>query len=62
MTDDFLLNALGMFVAAGVSYGAIKNDLKNIHEKVQDLKQSNDIAHKRIDTILYNRRSTDHEE
>ncbi len=62
MSGDFWLNVFGMIVAAGVSYGAIKSDLKNLHEKIKDVKDTADEAHSRIDKMLMRRRSTDNEE
>jgi hypothetical protein len=45
-------NVVVMLLSAGAVYGAIRTDIKNIHEKINDLKDSNDEAHKRIDALL----------
>jgi len=45
-------NIFGLILTACAVYGAIRQDLKNIHEKIQDAKDSSDKAHRRIDAIL----------
>lgn len=52
LTFLHLDNIFGLILTAGAVYGAIRQDLKNIHEKVQDAKESSDEAHRRIDQIL----------
>lgn len=43
-----------MLLTAGSVYGAIRQDLKNIHERINKVEHSADKAHERIDTILLN--------
>ena len=45
-------NIFGLVLTAGAVYGAIRTDIKNIHEKINDIKDSSDEAHKRIDALL----------
>ena len=45
-------NIFGLILTAGAVYGAIRTDIKNIHEKINDIKDSSDEAHKRIDALL----------
>jgi hypothetical protein len=45
-------NVVVMLLSAGSVYGAIRSDIKNIHEKINDIQESNNEAHKRIDAIL----------
>jgi hypothetical protein len=47
VTDIFIV----MLTAAAV-YGAIRQDLKNIHEKIARAQAVADEAHKRIDSLL----------
>ena len=45
---SFLLNLFGMILGAGAVYGAIRSDLKHIHEKIEALDKS---LNKRIDDV-----------
>jgi hypothetical protein len=45
-------NVVVMLLSAGAVYGAIRMDIKNIHEKIHDVQESTNEAHKRIDAIL----------
>jgi hypothetical protein len=45
-------NVVVMLLSAGSVYGAIRMDIKNIHEKINTVKESSNEAHKRIDAIL----------
>jgi outer membrane murein-binding lipoprotein Lpp len=47
----FMLNFITVIAALGVFWGAIRADVKNIHEKVQDAKETGIRAHDRIDAI-----------
>ena len=49
---DWLIQLAGMLFAAGAVYGAIKGDLKALHESVRDAKATANEAHRRIDTIF----------
>jgi hypothetical protein len=46
---DWLLQAAGMLFTGGILYGAIKQDLKAMHENVRDNKETAKRAHVRID-------------
>jgi hypothetical protein len=61
LTPEFLLNLLGMVATAGAVYGAIKGDIKAMHQRLNDLNEQVVYNRGRIDT-LHNRRSTDHED
>jgi hypothetical protein len=45
-------NVVVMLLSAGAVYGAIRSDIKNIHEKINDVQDSSNEAHKRIDALL----------
>ena len=45
-------NLIVMLLSAGAVYGAIRMDIKNIHEKIHDVQESTNEAHKRIDAML----------
>jgi hypothetical protein len=56
---EIMIQVIAMLFAAGAIYGAIKADLKNMHEKIADNKEDIkvvrgdvDKAHERIDSIL----------
>jgi hypothetical protein len=46
LTDLFV-----MLVTGGAIYGAIRTDIKNIHEKISRTEKNIDAAHERIDKI-----------
>lgn len=46
------LPLVSSLLAAGALYGAVRQDLKNIHERIGDLGDSLDNAHRRIDAVL----------
>lgn len=46
-----------MLLSAGGIYGAIRNDLKNIHERINENMRKADAAHERIDEILLRRQN-----
>lgn len=47
-------DVLIVIMTAGAVYGAIRQDLKNIHEKIARAQAVADEAHKRIDSFLIN--------
>lgn len=49
---DWLLQIVSMVFAAGVTWGAIRGDIKALHEQVRQAAQEAGEAHKRIDAIL----------
>lgn len=49
---DWLIQLGGMLVTGGMAWGAIRADLKAIHERIVDLKDSAKEAHKRLDDHL----------
>lgn len=49
---DLVLKIGTMILTAGVVYGAIRNDIKNIHEQIQRHEKDIDKAHTRIDELL----------
>ncbi|PPE72731.1 hypothetical protein C3942_16920 [Solimonas fluminis] len=52
---DLLLRFLATAAALGVGYGAIRADLKNLHSQVEQVKETADTAHRRIDSLLMRR-------
>jgi hypothetical protein len=46
---EWMLQTAGMLFAGGVIYGAIKQDLRAMHEHIIDNKRSSERAHVRID-------------
>lgn len=49
---DILVQIVILVLTAAVTYGAIRQDIKNIHQNIADVKDSVTDAHKRIDSIL----------
>ena len=49
MTLDLIFQLGAMLLAAAATYGAIKSDLKNLHEKSKENRDSAEHAHTRID-------------
>jgi len=49
---DILGQIIALILAAAVTYGAIRQDIKNIHQNISDLRESVNEAHKRIDSII----------
>ncbi len=45
-------NMIVMILSAGAVYGAIRSDIKNIHEQIQRMETGIDAAHRRLDDIL----------
>lgn len=52
MAEDTIVQLVVMVLAAAVTYGAIRQDLKNIHEKIARTERDIDKAHERIDGML----------
>ncbi len=52
MTPDLIAQIIMMILAAAATYGAIRNDIKNIHEKIARTERDIDKAHERIDGLL----------
>lgn len=53
--EPWILQLGGMMIAAAVTWGAIRADIRHIHEQVKEAKQRADAAHSRIDDF-YQRR------
>ena len=49
---EIALAIAAQIFAAGAIYGAIRADLRALHERVGSVEKSADGAHQRIDTIL----------
>ena len=49
---QLLVSLVTLAVGAGAIYGAIRADLKRLHERTNDISQSVQHAHRRIDDIL----------
>lgn len=49
---DMFLKLGVMVLTAGAVYGAIKSDLRAMHEKIATIEKDTDNANKRIDDIL----------
>ena len=45
-------NMVVMILSAGAVYGAIRSDIKNIHEQIKRMETGIDAAHRRLDDIL----------
>lgn len=56
MSIDAITQIVMMILAAGAIYGAIRQDIKNIHQMIADNKESTNDAHRRIDSLLLERR------
>ena len=53
---NVLLWFVGQIIVGAAIWGGIRVDIKNIHQRMTDLKDVADEAHKRIDRILEERR------
>jgi archaellum component FlaF (FlaF/FlaG flagellin family) len=52
MGESVLLNA-GVIIGAGlITWGAIRADIRNLHEQVKEAKTAATDAHRRIDSIF----------
>lgn len=49
---DLALNMAAMLFGAGAVYGAIRSDLKGLHEKLADAKETAVRAHRRLDDLM----------
>lgn len=47
-------NLIVMILSAGSIYGAIRSDIKNMHERIERVEVSTDESRRRIDNILMN--------
>lgn len=52
---DLIQIVYGLFLAGAV-YGGIRADIKNMHERIKDAKDTADGAHRRID-LIFDRRA-----
>ena len=52
MSQDIILQLTMLALTAAAVYGAIRMDIKNIHEKIARNQSEIDKAHERIDGIL----------
>lgn len=52
MSAEFWLQLAVMILGAAATYGAIRQDIKNIHTQIENVKETADKAHERIDDIL----------
>ena len=50
--SDLTLQIGSMVAGAGAIYGAIKTDLRAMHERIGRIERASDQAHDRIDKIL----------
>lgn len=60
MTNEFIFQLLMVVMAAAATYGGIRADIKQIHEKIEDVKGIGIRAHRRLDQHL-GLESKDHE-
>lgn len=49
---EWFLALAGQLITAGAIWGAIRTDVKNLHEHVTEAKQAAKSAHQRIDGLL----------
>ena len=56
MNYEIVVQLVVMVLGAAATYGAIRADIKNIHRQIEDVKDTADQAHHRIDEILMDRR------
>ena len=52
LNTDVVVQVVSLLLTAGAVYGAIRSDIKGIHQRITDIKDSADEAHKRLDEIL----------
>jgi hypothetical protein len=57
MNENIILEIGMMILAAAATYGAIRQDIKNIHDKLSRNEREIDKAHERIDVILTGRKA-----
>lgn len=51
MPPDLILQIVSLIVAGAATYGAIRADIRNIHEKIEQVEKQLQRAHERIDHI-----------
>lgn len=49
---DWMLQLAGYLIVGGMSYGALRADLKGLHTRLEDIKRSASRAHERIDSHI----------
>lgn len=49
---SLLLEIITLLVTGGALYGAIRSDLRNIHERLNKQEAENTRAHARIDSLI----------
>ena len=49
---DWMQFVIGQIIMAGVIWGGIRADIRNIHRRLDEVKKSADEAHQRIDRHL----------
>jgi hypothetical protein len=52
LNADVTTQIVSLLLTAGAVYGAIRSDIKGIHQRITDIKASSDDAHKRLDELL----------
>ena len=55
--QEVILFLLGQLLVAAGIWGGIRADIRNMHDKIKDAKDTADEAHERIDNILQDRHS-----
>jgi len=55
MEPNLIYQIIVAVLIAAATYGAIRQDIKNIHEKISEHRKDIDKAHERIDDILMGR-------
>lgn len=58
MENPILLFILGQMITGAAIWGAIRADIKNIHARISEIRQTSNEAHQRIDRLL-ERRATE---
>lgn len=52
MSTDTIIQIVSLLFTAGAVYGAIRADIRGIHEAVKRAQSSADDAHRRLDDVL----------
>ena len=52
--EPWILQVIGMGGAAAITWGAIRADIKHLHEQLRDTREGIRDAHRRIDETLRN--------
>ena len=57
MDNSIVIFLVGQIITGAAIWGAIRADIRNMHRRIDDIKQNADHAHARVDRLLETRNS-----